>query len=230
MDVGQRGRDHRRRAEWLGPSAKRRCPIDDRVDLRLVAVVVAEWSSSDRRARSPAAVGPSARPGTCRAGCTPTPRSAPSPRCRPCMTMPRIAVALARQMGNLGVEQQRAARRLERTLAATSAPSRCRRPATDAADVAQGVRQGAETRAGQLGRDAPHHRSGDHRRATQCFGGEEAAHHVGSAAPAPPQQRGRAATATGEHLAGRSSSAIGGSLALSSTIRTAGIAAFRYRR
>ncbi len=110
-------------------------------------------------------------------------------------------VAFAREVGDLGVQHQRATGRLERP------PQRLRHHAaaadrtTDPTDVADRIGQRTEPRARQLRRDAPHHRTRHHRRSAQGFRGEVVAHHICRAPSAPPQQRRRSATAAGDHLA-----------------------------
>ena len=111
-------------------------------------------------------------------------------------------VALAGEVGDLGVEQQDATGSDECPTQGLGHHSAAADGPPDLTDVTNRVRQRAETGAGALGRDAPHHRARHHRRTAQRLGGEEAAHDIGRAAPAPAQQRRRTAAAPGDHLLG----------------------------
>ena len=215
-------------AQWRSGRRACGCRSSDRVDLRLVAVVVRDRSPALDQRRAPAAAGSSATSRTCRAGCRPTRRSAAVISVPSVQTMPRIASPSHVRWATLRVECA-ACRRLPRTPgAARPAPCRCRRPA------GRRGRRGASRRSARRGRcrraparyPTPSARStiAGPRRASAV---KKPRMHVGGAPPAPAQQRRHARDRAGRAPSCRWSSSDGGSLAASSTIRTAGIAAFR---
>ena len=207
VDLGERGGDDRGAAQRVvgvdavaeGGQAGER--VDDGVDLRFVALVVG--GVAPPLDQGPRRGGRVAQPGE--EGVVRVARRHDDARGHLGAVVELHAahrLALARDGRDFGVQAHRAAGGLEGQAERLGHLTAAADGAAEGAHMAQGVGERAETGAGHLGRDAPHHRTRHHGRAAQRIGGEELAHDVGGAAPAPAQQGADALAAAGQHGAG----------------------------